>query len=233
MQVFRTLFFSALLSLCMNAALAQNAPLQNPAALRTLAEQFLLAQAANMPGVPTVQVSEPDPRLKLAACDMPQAFLLASAPAFGKTTVGIRCGAPVAWTIYLPARIGATVSYVSSALPFSQGQKLGMADLVMKKGDLASLPAGVLTDVAQAIGRTVNLPLSAGMPLTRSALRSQPVVQQGQSVRVIATGVGFSISSEGRALTMGHEGDVVQVKTASGQLIAGLAQPDGSLAVRY
>lgn len=206
---------------------------QDPAALRVLAEQFLLAQAATMPGLPTVQVNAPDPRLKLAACDAPEAFLVSSARPVGNTTVGVRCSSPVVWTLFLPARLGMTVDYVSSALPLGQGQRLGASDLIMKKGDLANLPAGVLTDATQAIGRSMNMPISAGIPITRAILRKQVVVQQGQPVRLIVSGAGFAISSEGRALTAGYEGDAVQARTTSGQQITGMAQADGSLSIRY
>ncbi len=103
----------------------------------------------------------------------------------------------------------------------------------MKQGDLATLPAGVLTDAAQVQGRTLQLPVAAGVPLSRAMLRSQPVVQPGQQVRLVAQGTGFSVSSEARALTGGAEGDVVQARTAGGQVVAGVAQADGVLAVRY
>ena len=223
----------SLLAQCAVAQTARTGERQDPAALRLLAEQFLLSQAASMPGVPTVQVNEPDARIKLAACNAPEAFLMSSSRLIGNTTVGVRCSAPVVWTVYLPARLSMAVDYVSSALPLAQGQRLGASDLIIKKGDLANLPAGVLTDASQAIGRSINLPVSAGMPITRATLRKQVVVQQGQAVRLQASGAGFSISSEGRALTTGYEGDAVQARTLSGQLITGLAQADGSLSIRY
>lgn len=236
MKNFRRLcstLFIAVLSVLSHCAAAEPVTRQDLTALRVLAEQFLLIQTASLPGVPTVQVNNPDPRLTLAACDAPEAFLMPSARTMGSTTVGVRCSSPVVWTVYLPARLGMTVDYVSSALPLAQGQRIGAGDLIIKKGDLGKLPAGVLTDASQAIGRSINLPVSAGMPITSAILRKQVVVQQGQPVRLVASGNGFVISSEGRALNMGHEGDAVQARTTNGQLIIGKAQADGSLSVRY
>jgi flagellar basal body P-ring formation protein FlgA len=206
---------------------------QDLGALRLLAEQFLLGQAANLPGTPSATVGPPDSRLQLARCAAPQAYAPSGAKAIGKTTVGIRCDAPVAWNVFLPATVSVKTSYLASAAPLPQGQRLGSADLVLKQGDLATLPAGVLTDVAQAQGRTLHLPVAAGVPLSRAMLRNQQVVQPGQQVRLVAQGTGFSISSEARALTGGAEGDVVQARTAGGQVVAGVAQADGVLAVRY
>ena len=111
----------------------------------------------------------------------------------------------VKYHLLLPATVSVTTRYVASAAPLAQGQKLGSADLVLREGDLASLPPGVLTDLAQAQGRTLQMPLAAGMPLSRTQLKSQPVVQQGQPVRLVANGNGFSVSGEGRALTSGAE----------------------------
>lgn len=211
---------------------AQTVARQDVAALKSLAESFLLAQAANFPGTASVKLKDPDPRLNLAACPAPEAWMPQGSKALGKTSVGIRCAQPT-WSVLLPATVSVMTNYVASAAPLGQGQKLGTNDLVLRQGDLGTLPPGVLTDLAQAQGRTLQIPLAAGMPLSRSQLKSQPVVQQGQPVRLVASGNGFSVSGEGRALTSGAEGDLVQARTASGQLVAGVAQADGVLSVRY
>lgn len=208
-------------------------PRQNLAELRLLAEQFLHAQAATLPGTPLVKVGAPDSRLQLARCDTPEAFLPGGARILGKTSVGIRCQAPAVWQVYLPATVSVLTRYVVSAGPLAQGQRLSTADLALREGDLASLPAGVLTDPSQLQGRTLQLPVTAGIPLLRSMLKSQPVVQPGQPVRLVAQGPGFSVSSEARALTGGAEGDAVQARTAGGQVVTGIAQADGVLTVRY
>lgn len=206
---------------------------QDMGVLRMLAEQFLHTQTTALPGQTRATVAAPDRRITLAACDAPQAFLPDHARLTGNTTVGLRCSGPLAWIIYLPAKVSVLTDYVSSAQPLAQGQVLQAQDILMKQGDLASLPAGVLTDATQAIGRSLSQPLSAGMPLRRDALRNLAVVYQGQTVRIIASGAGFSISGEARALTMGLEGQLVQARTASGQLVSGVAQAGGVLAVSF
>src|SRR4051794_34087522 len=71
---------------------------QNVNALRSVAEQFLLTQTAGLPGEVSVKMGAVDPRTALAACPAPEAFLQPGARAWGKTTVGVRCTAPSAWT---------------------------------------------------------------------------------------------------------------------------------------
>ncbi len=205
---------------------------QDMAALKSVAEQLLIEQAASLPGKASVRVSDPDARLQLPACASLQAWLPPGAKALGKTTVGIRCATP-AWQLMLPATVSIATRYVASATPLAQGQSLGAADLMLRDGDLASLPPGVLTDLAQANGRTLQMPVAAGMPLSRQMLKTRPVVQPGQQVRLVAVGAGFSISGEGRALTGGAEGDLVQARTTGGQVVMGIAQADGALAIRY
>lgn len=201
--------------------------------LQQTAEQFLLAQAAVLPGHASVRVTAPDQRLQLARCDAPQAYLAHGVRALGKTTVGVRCTAPVAWQVHLPATISVTVSYLASAAPLAAGQRLGRPDLMLRQGDLATLPAGVLTDPAQALGRTLQLSIAAGTPLSYAMLKNLPVVQSGQPVRLVAVGPGFSVSAEGRALGSGTEGELIQARTPNGQVIGGIVQADGTLLLRY
>jgi flagellar biosynthesis anti-sigma factor FlgM len=70
--------------------------------------------------------------------------------------------------------------------------------------------------------------MAAGQPL-RSELLSAPwAVQQGQSVRLLTSGAGFTISNEGKALNNAGEGQLVRVRTASGQVVSGVARVAGS-----
>lgn len=225
-------FFQTLL-LCI-LALAGVAPAQaqqtgarqDGVAMRKLVEQFLQTQTGGLPGKVTVTVGAVDPRMSLAACPDPQAFQQPGARAWGKTTVGVRCAAP-AWTVYIQAQVNVIAEYVTAAAPLAQGQPIDASQLAMVKGDLAAMPAGIITDVAQAIGRTPTVSLPAGTPLRADSLKSQPVVMQNQTVRVISNGAGFSVSAEGKALRNAAEGEVVQVRTPSGAVLSGTARAGG------
>ncbi|WP_374359289.1 flagellar basal body P-ring formation chaperone FlgA [Pseudoduganella danionis] len=228
---------AALLCLSVSAvgtATAQNAPQrQDPATLRRSVEQFLQVQTAGLPGQVTLSIGAIDPRMQLAACAEPQAFFMAGARAWGKTTVGVRCVAPSPWTIYVQATVTVIGDYVASAVPLAQGQSIDGNQLVTLKGDLTMLPAGIATEAAQVIGRSANISLPAGTPLRLDTLRSKPVVQSGQLVRVITSGNGFSVSSEGRAMSTAGDGQVVQVRTAGGQQISGIAKAGGMVEVAF
>jgi flagella basal body P-ring formation protein FlgA len=208
-------------------------PRQNVNALRSVAEQFLLTQTAGLPGEVSVKVGAVDPRTALATCPAPEAFLQPGARAWGKTTVGVRCTLPSAWTIYIQAQVNVKAEYVAAAVPLAQGLAVEQGQLMLVKGDIASMPNGIVTDMAQAVGRTPTVSLAAGTPLRLDLLRSKPVVQQGQAVRLRSTGNGFSVSAEGRAIGTAGEGQVVQVRTPSGTVVSGTAKAGGMVEVAF
>jgi flagella basal body P-ring formation protein FlgA len=227
--------FTALL-LTSSIALAQQtpaAPRQDLAALKSVVEQYLQTQSAGLPGEATIEVGAIDPRMSLAACPAPQAFQQPGARAWGKTTVGVRCAAPSAWTVYIQAKVSVQGDYVAAAVPLAQGQPIQQSQLVLMKGDLAAMPNGVVTDMAQAVGRSSTISLPSGAPLRLDALKSRPVVQQGQLVRVVSAGAGFKVSAEARAIGTASEGQVVQVRTPAGAIISGVAQAGGLVEVVF
>jgi flagella basal body P-ring formation protein FlgA len=229
-----TSFRSVLFSTCLLASsFAHGQAHQDLAQLKTVAEQFLKTEGAGLPGEVKVEIRPLDARMQLAPCPAPEAFLQPGAKVWGNTTVGLRCSAPTPWKVYIQAKVSVIGEYVAAGVPLAQGQPIEQSQLVMLKGDLAALPAGVVTDMAQAIGRTSNISLPSGAPLRLDGLKSKPVVQSGQAVRVVSSGAGFKVSAEGRAIGTAGEGQVVQVRTPAGTVISGIAQLGGLVEVVF
>ncbi|MBB3211036.1 flagella basal body P-ring formation protein FlgA [Herbaspirillum sp. Sphag1AN] len=237
---------SALLFMCVFASsvtaqsTAQQFQSQSPAqqrqdlvALQQVAEQFMQTQTNGIPGTITVTTEPLNPALNLQACPTPQAFMPNGGRLWGKTTVGIRCTAPSQWTVYMRATVQVMSPYIVAAAPLAQGQTINPTNIAVVTGDLGSLPNGVITDESQAIGRVANMSIPAGAPIRQDALRANRVVQQGQAVRIVSIGQGFQITTEGRALNNAGEGELVQAKTVSGQVISGVAKAGGIVEIRY
>jgi flagella basal body P-ring formation protein FlgA len=225
--------FTAFLALLLAAPLAlAQAPRQDLAALPHIVEQYLKTQAAGLPGDVKVSVSPLDQRINLAPCPAPEAFQQPGARAWGKTTVGVRCTAP-AWTIYVQAQVSVMTDYVAASVPLAQGQPIEPGQLVLLKGDIATMPNGILTDIAQAVGRSPLVSLPSGAPLRSDTLKSRPVVQQGQAVRLVGIGANFSVASEAKAIGNAADGQVVQVRTASGTVVSGTARTGGVVEVSF
>jgi len=206
-------------------------PRQEPASLVGPAEQLLLQEGAAL-GEVHVQVTPPDPRLDLPACSTLEAFLPPGARGQGHTTVAVRCQGPTRWTVYLQAQVQVIGTYLAAARPLAAGQVLAANDVVLRSGDLAELPAGVMSDTDSVIGHPLAGALAPGQAVRRDSLKSVPVVVSGQSVHLLVSGRGFQVSGEGIAVGNAGDGQSVQVRTPKGNLVSGIAHAGALVEVR-
>lgn len=206
---------------------------QNLTIIKTKIVEFLEMQTIGYPGKVSVHAGAIDPNLRLAQCPDMQVFLPTGSRAWGKTSVGVRCSVPSAWTIYVQATVNVIAQYLVAATPLAQGTVVSNEDVLFENGDLTQLPAGVFTDAAQAIGRTANVSMTAGTVLRQEMLKMPLAVQRGQTVVVTSVGKGFTVSAEGQAMANANEGQVVQVKVTSGQIITGVARNGGQVDVGF
>ena len=223
--------YAACLATALLAATAQVSAAEMPAEQQSIAgiqravEEYLRRETRGLPGTVSYTVAPIDTRLSFPACPQLETFPAPGARLWGRSSVGVRCPGPSAWSIYVPVMVRVTASYIVSARPLAQGETVTVQDLASLRGDLAQLPAGVITSAEAAVGRTITVSLAAGQPVRHDMLRTPLVIQQGQSVRVVSRGKGFSVSADGRAVTNAHDGQVVQVRMPSGQVISGTARP--------
>jgi flagella basal body P-ring formation protein FlgA len=209
-------------------------PFQDPAPVKRVVEDFLRVQTKGLPGRVSFSVSPMDPGNQLAPCPAPlEAGQPPGTRAWGKTTVTVRCPIDGGWSVFVPVQVRIVAEYLVAARPLAQRQVLTDADLGRQSGDLSDLPAGTLTDPAQAVGRQTALAVAAGQPLRSDMLRQVLVVLQNQAVKVVSKGQGFQVANEGRALNNGVEGQVVQVRLGNGQVVSGIARNGGIVEVSY
>ncbi|HTD05376.1 flagellar basal body P-ring formation chaperone FlgA [Undibacterium sp.] len=229
----KKIYVLALTAICQFGWAQTAAPMQDQATIRAAAEEFLKMQAAGQPGEVSISLGQIDNRLSLPACTNLTPFLPKGSKPWGKISMGVRCSAPSPWVIYMTANVQVTGDYYVAAGAISQGQTITQADLTKVKGDLASLPAGAITNPEQAIGRTMTMSIASGTLLRMDNLRSIPVIQQGQSVRVTTRGAGFQVSTDALALNNAGEGQIVKARTPSGQVLSGIAKAGGLVEVTY
>ncbi|MDR0440653.1 MAG: flagellar basal body P-ring formation protein FlgA [Candidatus Accumulibacter sp.] len=226
------LFFCAV-PLLAGPAVAGPAATATTAGLYQAVEDFLRTQTQGLPGKVSYHITPLDARTRLARCDAYEPFQPAGAAPWGKTTVGVRCLGPASWTLYVQVRIGVETTYLVAARSLVAGQVIGENDFVVRSGDLGTLPASVLMDAGQALGRTVRFGIGAGQPLRGDQLIAPWAVRQGQTVKTISRGAGFSVSNEGKALNNAQEGQMVHVRTPSGQTVSGIARAGGVVEISY
>lgn len=204
----------------------------HPTIQRAVAE-YLRVQTGSLPGQVTFSAGAIDSRLTLAACAALEVFSPPGSRLWGSSSVGVRCSAPTPWSIYVPVKVQVTGAYVVTSRALPVGQALTQADLSVIHGDLTQLPSGVVTDPAQAIGKTLGSPLPPAQAVRADLLRTPNSVLQGQSVKVVSEGQGFSVSAEGKAMTNAGVGQVAQVRLSSGHTVNGIARADGSVHVKF
>jgi flagellar basal body P-ring formation protein FlgA len=97
----------------------------------------------------------------------------------------------------------------------------------------AELP-GALDDPLAAVGQEARVSIYAGKPVRPGDLGPPTLVDRNQLVTLIFVAGGLAISTEGRALGRGSEGDEVRVMNlGSRNTVSGRIGPDGAVYVGW
>jgi flagellar basal body P-ring formation protein FlgA len=180
-----------------------------------------------------VEASRLDPRLALPAC--PKA-LEAQPPQTwspgARVNIQVRCPVAGGWALYVPVRVQVQTEVLILAAPAARGEPLTAAHLRTERRDVAQLTGGFLTRLEQAEHMVLRRPLALGAVVTAAALETPRLVKRGQRVRLVAGTAGFSVASEGEALTDAAAGDRVRVRhLQSRRIVEGVVDPDGLIRV--
>jgi flagella basal body P-ring formation protein FlgA len=206
---------------------------QDPAPVKKAIDGWLRTQTRGLPGQVSWDIGGLDPGNQLAPCGNFDISRPPGARPWGRTNVVVRCLGEAGWRVYVPVHVRVKADYLISARPIAQGQAVVAEDLATELGDLSDLPASILTDAGLAIGKVASSSIPAGRPLRADMLKSQTVIRQGQTVKIVSRGPGFAVANEGRALANAQEGQVTQVRLGSGQVVSGIAKTDGTVEVGY
>jgi flagella basal body P-ring formation protein FlgA len=203
---------------------------QSHAEIRKVASEFIQAQTAGLSGKVVITVNNIDKRIALPACPQLEAYLPQGAQLHGKTNIGVRCNGNTKWSIFIPATIIVTINILVSNRPLTQGHTLTADDFSVQPGELNQ--TGIVSDENAALGKILKFSINAGQPLKQNMLRDPYAVLQGQTVQIISEGRGFKLRTEGLVLSNAADGQAVQVKVPSGQIINGFVKGNGIVEVR-
>ena len=192
--------------------------------IRKAVEEFIYSHTIGPVGEVKVEVGQIDKRITLPKCAKLAPFMPPGSRLWGKTSVGVRCEKQESWTIYVQAEVKIMADVLHIARPVSRDQIIDYGDVALQTVNLTQMPEGILTAYTQAVGKIAVTNLSSGQPLRQNMLRAPYVILRGQNVKLMVNGRGFSVSSEGHALSDAAEGQVVQVRNPSGRIISGLAR---------
>ncbi|MDP3193997.1 flagellar basal body P-ring formation chaperone FlgA [Tabrizicola sp.] len=97
----------------------------------------------------------------------------------------------------------------------------------------AELP-GALSDPALAVGLEARVSIYAGKPVRPGDLGPPTLVERNQLVTLVYLSGGLAISTEGRALARGADGDQIRVMNlGSRNTVMGRIGPDGAVYVGW
>lgn len=185
---------------------------------------FLEREATQLPGRVEVNVEPLDERVKLAPCQQVEPFVPAGARLWGKTRLGVRCVKGAAWSVLLPAEIRVFAPALVAARPITANEPVGPEDFRTDEVELTREPAGVLTQAAQIGSSVASRAIQPGQALRKDMLRPKPVISQGDVVKLVYAGRGFSVTSSGRAMNPAADGQAVRVQAETGRILTGTAR---------
>lgn len=197
-------------------------------------ERFVQQQLQASKTQANVELGKLEARLYLPQCRQLEAYLPADSRLAGKTRIGVHCLEPIEWSIMVPVTINAKASIVVLVRPVKSGEEISADDLGMRQLETGeTAPAATLSSADQAIGKVAVTTLGKGLALRSDMLRSPYIIQQNQTVTLIAEGEGFRVSNTGRALGNASKGQPVQVRNGAGQIVRGIADAPGVVIVEH
>jgi flagella basal body P-ring formation protein FlgA len=169
------------------------------------------------------QIGAIDGRLKLAPCGHVEPFLPTGARLWGKTRAGMRCVDGISrWSVTVPVTVKATGQAWVVRNVVSAGSVLKPGDLVLGEVDWAEDTQAVVKGPEEWVGQVASRTLLTGQTLRQGMTKPTQVFQAGASVRVVAQGVGFVVTSEAQALSSGVVGQLARVRMDSGRVTSGV-----------
>jgi flagellar basal body P-ring formation protein FlgA len=107
---------------------------------------------------------------------------------------------------------------------------IALEDLTLVAADLP----GALVDPEKAIGLQARVAIYAGKPVLAGDLGPPTLIERNQMIKLVYLSGGLAISTEGRALGHGSEGDEIRVMNlGSRNTVSGRVGPDGTVYVGW
>jgi flagella basal body P-ring formation protein FlgA len=169
-----------------------------------------------------VTVGALDSRVKLAACGNIEAYVPPGSRLWGRSRIGMRCVDGISrWNVTLPVTVRAMGEAWVVRNQVNSGANISESDVTRGEVDWAEEQSPVLADKTAWLGQTASRTLTTGQAMRQGMVRPAQVFQAGASVKIVAQGPGFQISSEAQALSAGVIGQQARVRMDNGRVASG------------
>ena len=128
-----------------------------------------------------------------------------------EATLDMPTGATSHGTLRLAGRAAATAAVVTLAHPVDRGEVIKTSDVIIERRPRAEVGREILHTTDQAVGLAARTALRPGQPLRGADLTKPEVIQQNQMVTLIYQMPGMRLTTRGKAIESGAEGDTISV----------------------
>ncbi|MDX1667887.1 MAG: flagellar basal body P-ring formation chaperone FlgA [Limnobacter sp.] len=189
-------------------------------------DRLVNESALPMGAIVETEVITQDDRLSSAHCPAALFSNSESRKAWGKTLLKVQClGSEVApFFVHVDFKVWAPVLVVKEQV--QRGDSIGDHQVEFRTMNVAQLKQGWVTDLTDLHNKTASRPLWPGTTISHDVLTGRPLLQYGDTVKIMVQGPGFQIAGSGTALERAEKGDVVKIKTAQGKVLHGVAVGD-------
>ncbi len=207
--------------------------LQPLAKIEQVAYEYAVKKAQASYDNPQIAMDSLDNRLRLQVCDVKlDVFSTNGVVGIGNQTIGVKCNAPVAWTVYVPVKVKVLKSVVVATRPLSSNQLITQSDVKLQQLDIGSMQQGYLNSIEPVIGQQLKYPVSMGSVIKPNSLQAQKIVHRGDQIMLVAMAGQMEVRMSGTALDDATLGERVKVKNStSKRIVEGVVDAPGIVKV--
>jgi flagella basal body P-ring formation protein FlgA len=192
----------------------------DPASIRAAAERAVRTKAGSAASSLTLRVAALDPRLRVAACDVPLNGIIAgSSEVRTQTTVGVHCDGSIRWTVYTTVNVESQTSVFVALRSMPRDTEVGSADFRLETRSVPGIASAYVSDATALDGQRLGRPITSGEPLAFEALAPANLIHRGQHVMLLAHAGGFEVRMSAVALSDGRASQRIKVQNESSQRV--------------
>jgi len=192
----------------------------DPTSIRAAAERAVRAKAGPGAGSLTLHVAALDPRLRVAACDVPlNGVISGSSEVRTQTTVGVRCEGSIRWTVYTTVNVESQTSVFVALRSMPRDTEVGPSDFRLETRTVPGIASAYVADPAALDGQRLGRPIASGEPLAFEALAPANLIHRGQHVMLLAHAGGLEVRMSAVALADGRASQRIKVQNESSQRV--------------
>lgn len=131
----------------------------------------------------------------------------------------IRCEDANGWEVDVTVKPDIYLPVIVAKNTLERGAVISPSDIELKKRNISSSRAGVITNPDEVVGLTVKRRIRDLQPISPAQLDQPIMVDRGQRVVMIAEQDGIEARTMGEAMKKGRKGDMIKVKNESSQRV--------------